>query len=192
MQTLNSSVAVIEVSSPALGFRALDLVTQDPGLEILEATTHGPKVFTILIRGEKSQLETVVRKTSASISSTGDSSLRDSIIVAAINPQIIETYFSLHTVEMAEALLIVECETLSGLFQAAQSVTTHHHLASIELRNLRGDNPVALGLFTGLNKDCVAAAETIKQALANQARSGIVETINNPTASFRTHFNLSN
>ncbi len=194
VQTLNSAInaaiAVIEVSSPALGYRALDLVTQESGLEILEATAHGPKVFTLLVRGAKSQLETVVRKTSSSISSTGDSTLRDSIIIDAINPQIIETYFSLHTTEMTEALLVVECETLSGLFQAAQNAVTHHKLTAIELRNLRGDNPVALGLFTGTYKDCVDASEGIKQMLSNQARSGVVEAINNPTKSFRHFFNL--
>lgn len=194
MQTLNSaengSVAVIEISSPALGYRALDLISQDSGLEILEAATHGPKVFNLLIRGSKSQLETVVRKTSSNITSTGDSSLRDSIVIDEINPQIIETYFSLHTTEMAEALLVVECETLSGLFQAAQSAVTHHKLTCIELRNLRGDNPVALGFFTGTYKDCVSASEAIKQALKNQARHGTVEAINNPTKSFRKFFNL--
>ncbi len=194
MQTLNSAInvaiAVIEVSSLALGYRALDLVTQDSGLEILEATPHGPKIFTLLVRGAKSQLETVVRKTSSSISSTGSSTLRDSIIIDAINPQIIETYFSLHTTEMAEALLVVECETLSGLFLAAQNAITHHKLTSIEIRNLRGDNPVALGLFTGTYKDCVDASEGVRQTLANQARSGIVEVINNPTKAFRTFFNL--
>lgn len=192
MQTLNSAVAVIEISSPALGYRALDLVTQDPGLEILEASAHGPKVFTLLVRGGKSQLETVVRKTSSSISSTGDSSLRDSTLIDDISPQIIETYFSLHTTEMAEGLLVVECETLSGLFQSAQRAISSHKLTSIELRNLRGDNPIALGLFTGAYKDCIAASEAIKQALANQARHGIVEAINNPSAAFRNFFNLQN
>lgn len=194
MQTLNSAVdvaiAIIEVSSPALGYRALDLVTQEPGLEILEAAVHGPKIFTLIVRGKKSQLETVVRKTSSSLSSTGDSSMRDSIVIDQINPQIIETYFSLHTTEMTEALLVVECATLSALFQAAQNAVAHHKLTCIELRNLRGDNPVALGLFTGSYKDCVDASEGIKQTLANQARSGIAEAINNPTKSFRHFFNL--
>ena len=196
MQTLNSSknasVAVIEVSSPALGYRALDILSQDSGLEVLEASAHGAKVFTLLVRGSKSQLEAAVRKTSTSISSTGDATLRDSIIIDDVNPELIETYFSLHTVEMTEARLVVECETLSGLFQAAQRAVTSHKLQSIEIRNLRGDNPVALGLFTGTNNDCVAAAESIKQALANQARNGIVETINNPNPAFRNFFNLKN
>jgi hypothetical protein len=114
------------------------------------------------VRGSKSQLEIAVRKVSASISSTGDSTLRDSIVIDEINPQIIETYFSLHTTEMAEALLVVECETLSGLFQSAQRAVTNYKLTSIEIRNLRGDNPVALGLFTGTYHDCVAASEAIK------------------------------
>lgn len=194
VQTLNSAVseaiAVIEVSSLALGFRALDLVTQEQGLEILEAAAHGPKIFTLLVRGDKSQLETAVRKVSSSISSTGDSTLRDSIVIDQLNPQIIETYFSLHTTEMTEALLVVECETLSGLFQAAQVATSDHKLTSIEIRNLRGDNPVALGLFTGTYKACVDASEGIRHTLANQARSGVVEAINNPSKSFRHFFNL--
>lgn len=195
MQTLNSlknaAVAVIEVSSPALGYRALDLVTQDSGLEVLEASAHGAKVFTLLVRGLKSQLETVVRKTSSSIGSTGSATLRDSVVIEEAHPELIETYFSLHTTEMAEALLVVECETLSGLFQSAQRAIANHKLKSIEIRNLRGDNPVALGLFTGAYTDCVSASESIKQALGNQARNGSVEVINNPAPAFRKFFNLS-
>lgn len=190
MKILNSAVAVIEVSSPALGYRALDLFTQDQEFEMLEATAHGPKVFTLIARGEKSRLETTVRKISSSVASTGSSSVRDSIVINDIAPEIIETYFSLHTVEMAEALLVVECETLSGLFQSAAQAMKNYNLKAIEIRNLRGDNPTALGLFTGSNSDCVSAAESIKLSLRNSGRNGIIEAINNPAPSFRTFFNL--
>jgi hypothetical protein len=191
VKTLNSAVAVIEISSPALGYRALDLFTQNSEFEVLEATAHGSKVFTLIARGEKSQLETVVRKISANIASTGSSSVRDSIVIDDIAPEIIETYFSLHTVEMAESLLVVECETLSGLFQSSAQALKNYKLKAIELRNLRGDNPTALGLFTGVDSDCVSAAESIKLSLEHAARNGTVEVINKPTASFRTFFNLS-
>lgn len=191
MQTLNSALAVVEVPSPALGYRILDLFTQNSSFEILEASVHGSKIFSILVRGEKSQLETVVRKASSSVSSS-NSTLRDSIILENISPEIIETYFSLHTTELADSLLIVECETLSGLFQAAHRAVTNHNLKSIELRDLRGDNPLALGLFTGAYNDCIAAAEAINLALENNARAGKVETIQNPNAAFRNFFNLGN
>lgn len=191
MKTLNSALAVIEISSPALGYRALDLFTQNSEFEILEASAHGSKVFTLLARGEKSQLETALRKVSTNIASTGSSSVRDAIVIDDIAPELIETYFSLHTVEMAEALLIVECETLSGLFQSSALAVKNHDLKSIEMRDLRGDTPTALGLFTGKYSDCVSAAESIKLSLANSARNGIVEAIDNPSPSFRKFFNLT-
>lgn len=191
MKTLNSALAVIEVPSAALGYRALDLFTQTSSLEVLEASVHGSKVFSILVRGEKSQLETALKKVSASISSSS-ASLRDSVVIENISPEVVETYFSLHTTELGESLLVVECETLSGLFQAAQRAIANHNLKAIEIRNLRGDTPHALGLFSGAYKDCVAASEAIEVALENNARKGMIEVIQNPNANFRSFFNLAN
>lgn len=190
MKTLNSGLAVIEILSPALGYRALDLVTQNPDLEVLEASAHGSKVFTLLVRGEKSQLETALKTISSSLVSTGTSSLRDSVLIDEIAPEIIDTYFSLHTLELTESLLIVECETLGGLLESAQKASANYKLKCIEIRNLRGDNPTALGFFTGSSADCVAASEGIKLALENHARKGIIEVISQPSPSFRSFFNL--
>jgi hypothetical protein len=87
-------------------------------------------------------------------------------------------------------LLVIECQTVSGLLSAAHDLVSGFSLQVIELKMQRSCGG-GYGFFTGPSAACANAAELTRQKLKVALRDGRVELINNPPLAFREFFNFS-
>ncbi len=186
MQNLDASnLGVLEINSVTLGYRALDALTKGGKIKILEAAVHAADLFLILIQGPDLDIRQAASHLVAA------TTLRDREVIIGANEKLLATFYSLHTARVAESLVILETETLSGLFSLSQRLLEVHTLEPIEIRLLKGGGtPRGLAYFTGSQSQCRYAAEDAATVLRDSARKGSIEVIEKPSSQFCEFFNL--
>ena len=193
MQNLDgSTLGVLEFTSIAWGYRALDLLTRDTSVTVQEAAVQGSDHFLILVTGANDAVKRAEAEVVKAFGSSGTSQIRDREVIPDKNEKLVPTFYSLHTSQLGEALVVVETETVSGLFALSQRLLHSHKLEPIEIRSTRGSRVGGLGFFTGPSQACQRAADDARTLLSATARSGSVEVIDQPVAGFRDYFNLQN
>ncbi len=188
MKKVDSVIACLETNSIAFGYRVLGEVAAMSHSRILEASPSG-RGFFILLTGARDDLSSVVHEVRHRLD---PNSWVDSEVVESKDPRVLEALYALPQESLAESLVVVECETISGCLAAAVTLVEGHGLAPIELRIQRSTSGGAYGFFTGSAQQCGPAAEEIRHKLAASGRKGRVEVIDRPSKAFRAFFELEN
>ena len=184
MEIFDNSLLVIETASLTAGWLAHEAVASVPDIKILDASPIAESRFLILASGEKAALETAFKTFHAAIETDA---IIDQEILKNIGRPLIEASFALGQERLAESLVIVETETVSGLYEVAQLLVSIHALKPIELR-IHRTSKGAHGYFTGDAKSCGPAAADAQTRLRSSLRKGAIECIEAPSTQLRALF----
>jgi hypothetical protein len=191
MNNLDTSFVCIEIASIALGYRALKTMTDTAEAQtwrILDASAVGAR-FMILALGETKALQDATQKARASLDGALGM-LVDTAMIRNLSPQVADAIFALSQVALEEALVVVECATVSGCLEAAQTLVNEHGLKAIEIRIQRASTGGAYGFFTGKTEVCGSAAEAARTHMRDDLRQGRIEVLESASTQFRSFFNL--
>jgi hypothetical protein len=190
MNKVDTTLACFEIASIPSGYRALDLLTREEGLRVLEASVAGGGRMVILVEGRAEQFAKVAPRLRQLIDGAADAGVIDHEIVEHFERGLSEALFSLAQVSLDEALVVVESDTVSGLLSAGQALVRAHGLKAIELKINRAA-PGGYGFFTGTSAHCASGAVDAEGRWRTKMRGGKVAVIDQPTAGFREFFNFS-
>lgn len=191
MKNLDTSFASFEISSIALGYRALDVITRVSGVEVLEASPVGGGRFLVFCSGDIGILREASDKLRVALGAVAGEALADFALVERHGKTISEALFSLSQVQLGECLIVVECKSISGLLASAESICSFEGIEIIELKVHRGGTSGGYGFFSGPSKMALPAGEEVRTKLKSALREGHVEVIESPTERFREFFNFS-
>lgn len=182
------TLLVLETRSITSGYRALDAITQNSRIRILEASPAGDRNFLILATGNDSAIKAAYDNAHEKLDGSGTQELIDHEIIPNIDQKVLDATYSLSSAQLSEALIVVDCDTVSGCLAIASSLIHSHKLEGIEIRIRRTGRGGAYGFFTGSIAECAPSAEEVRTRLRTTMREGSVELIENPTESFRAFF----
>lgn len=191
MQSLDTPLAAFEVSSVALGYRALDVISRADQIRILEASPISGGRFFILCSGPAAALQSTIDAVRSAFGTKASEVLIDSVVVEKQAGAIGESLFSLAQVELGESLIVVECKTISGLLASAEAMLSFEGIDPIEMKIHRGGTTGGYGFFSSRTSIALPAAEEVRTRLKSAYREGDVQVIENPVAAFRQFFNFS-
>jgi hypothetical protein len=194
----NQCLLVLEISSISAGYQALKILTDLEDVQVIEASPAGARHFFILAGGARKVLDQAVRSIQARFPISSDlhgpnatSPISDLELLESADQQLLDSLYTLSNEKLGGALVVVECETLSGLFTVAQSLIAIEKLRPLEIKIHRSGGGGGYGFFTGVSDACSAGSERIRNLLAKKERLGRVEFIDRPSEKFRRYFNLS-
>ena len=185
------AIGSIEVKSVATGYRALDMLTKAGVKYILEAAPVGGGVFMILVEGGESDLRSSIQTLRSSLENGGLISIVDSEVIEGAASEVLASAYSLAQQKLQESLVVVECQTISGLLSSLREMEMDHGLCLIETKIYRSGQAGGYGFATGPSLACASAVVDIRARLQNSMQQGTLEVIDQPVANFRSYFNLS-
>jgi hypothetical protein len=188
MKTSGESIASFEFSSAGAGYRALDIITRRDEVQIIEASLHRAKHFLILAQGPADLLKQLRGDVLVVLEAEGQS-LVDFEMIQTPHASLLSSAYALAGAPLAEALLVLETETVSALLSASQRLLASHNLNAIEIRLSRQGQ--TLGIFTGSAEQCAPAAADLRVLFQKQMREGSAQVIEKPTPKFREFFEIS-
>lgn len=190
MASADTALASFEIDSITLGYRALSLATADLKIRVLEAAAVREARFLLLIEGP---VDTVINASGdirRLCETFADDSLADFEIIENPHPRLLPALYSLEQTDMAESLIVMETDSVSGLLSVSQALLVRG-LEAIELKGGRGAFGGGVGFFTGPAMITAPAAEDARTRLKQAVRSGRVEVIDDASPTFREFFNIS-
>jgi hypothetical protein len=190
MNNLDTSLLCLEINSLGMGYRALNLATQESTIRVLEAAPAADR-FLILLLSTSQKLHEVLKNIRQTVDGAGAAEILDWEIVEKIDPGVLEGIYSLTQNELGESLIVAECATVSSLLSVAQALTMDGGLKLIELKIKRAAPGGAWGFFTGSTAEAEPAAEKIRTLFQTKMRKGKIDVITAPNESFRSFFNFS-
>ncbi len=177
---MGNDLLVLEASSIIAGYRILNSLPPTHPVRVLDAEPIGGGRFLILLKGGGRDL--------ADLAKMNMDSVTDHELIMGIDQNVLDAAYSLASVKMSEALLIVETETASAFFSLAQMLTTQHGLKPIEIRIRKSGLSGAYGYFTGTSLQCAPAAEDCRTRLKKSMREGDIEVFDQPNAAVQNLF----
>lgn len=190
MKTIDTCLASIEIGSVVLGYRALDALTRQNGVRVLEASVAGEGRLLIIAQGEETTLRLALNEMRESADGVGSQAVVDFELIADVDRSVPEALYALAQVPLEEALIVVECETVSGLLASAQALVHSHGMKAIELKVHRSSRG-GFGFFTGPLSESAAAVVDVEGRLRVAMRKGAAAVIEKPAPAFREFFNFS-
>lgn len=190
----NRTIACIEVSSVAFGYRILDYLSKFQNISILEASPAGGGTFWILVSGKKSNFENLHVIVKASLDGIGDQAsahVLDHETIETSGQDLLEALYSLSSQRLEESLLIIESDSMSAVLAAAHFATTQYLLKMIEIKVSRGSRSGGHAFLTGSRSECESGGAAVRTKLMNRMSRGFVEVIDAPNEVFRQQFNFS-
>jgi hypothetical protein len=187
MSAPSTSLACLEIRSIARGYQVLNLLSENSGLEILEASPVDAQRFLILVEGEQAKLAKAVDE----VTRRAQSHFLDYEFLPSPQPALKQAIYSLQQVEIGDSLLVVETDTASRILSCAQLLMNENNLQLVEIKVGRGLRGQGLGFFTGKNSDALNGKAAVEALLKGMNRNGIAEVISEPTAKFKSYFNLA-
>jgi len=169
------ALASFEITSIALGYRTLNEVSLLASVRVLEGVATSPSRFLILVEAEHDTLVEVTDVVRQVCETTVEDALTDHFIAAPLDVRFLPALYSLEKKDLKEALLIVECESASGLLQAAHLLLQSAEIDAIDIKMLSGLGGKGLGFFTGSSRELSIAAETVRSKLKQSMRDCRVE-----------------
>lgn len=190
MKTIDTCLASFEIGSVVLGYRALDALTRKNGVRVLEASVAGGGRFLIIAQGEETTLRLAMSEMRESADGVGSQAVVDFELITDVHRSVPEALYALAQEPLEEALIVVECETVSGLLASAQALVHSHKMKAIELKVHRSSRG-GYGFFTGRQAECAAAVVDVEGRLRVAMRKGAIAAIEKPAPAFREFFNFS-
>jgi microcompartment protein CcmL/EutN len=147
------SLALLEFYSIAAGIEAGDAMVKRAPVERIYAGTIQPGYFLVLVTGEVADVTEAVDAGLA----TGGDYLRDRLLLPNVHPGVVAALRGERALAGADALGIVETETVAAAIRAADAGLKGAEVVLNQLRLGDGLGGKGLALFSGLVADVEAA-----------------------------------
>lgn len=147
------ALALFEFNQIPLGVLAGDAMVKRSPVELIRTGTVQPGHYLVLVAGEVATVQEAV-----SIGrETGQSALRDHLFLPNIHPQVVRALAGEQVAQTADAVGIVETQTVAAAIQAADAGVKGAEVTLLQLRLADGLGGKGLLFFTGLVADVEAA-----------------------------------
>ncbi len=153
------AIALVELNSVARGFRVCDAVAKKAPVEILEASPICPGKFFVLFSGKVAPVE---ESLAAGLEAGGENTV-DHLILTDIHPQVIPSFSCSNSVEIIDALGVIETLSIASTIVAADIAAKTTDIKLIEARLAKGLGGKAYVTLTGTIADVEASVEAGKR-----------------------------
>ena len=157
------SVACVELTSIARGFRICDEMAKKADIRILESVTICPGKYLVVIAGEVEQVDQSYEK---GIEVGGDAVV-DHLFLPNAHPQLIPAIEAISQVSEVDAVGVVETFAAASGVLAADAACKRAEVHLLELRLARGIGGKAFFTLTGQQADVEAAVGAAEDVLAS-------------------------
>ncbi len=181
------AVGILEMTSLASGYAAMDLLVKKAPVRILEGSMMSPGKFFILINGDEASVfesfnEALQKK---------EWGFLDSVLISQIDPRVLPAMYGLAKEQVKESLLIVETASMSSGIISSDAALKSASVEIIELRTSRGIGGKSVFFLTGALDAVEAARESVSEILKSRGTLLRTEIIARPHQDFLQYFNLS-
>jgi microcompartment protein CcmL/EutN len=183
------SGVILEFSSIAKGYFALDHCLKNAKVHIIEASAISPGKFLILLRGD---IEAVGKALNAAMAVATDE-LIDSALLPNLDKGILDALYGLSKIEADKnGLVVVETSTLSGMLVGLHNITSQKkNVQFIEVRPGRGLGGKSTAFFTGAPAELKESLEIFLRATKSNGSFIEGQFISSPHPDFLSYFNIS-
>lgn len=181
------AIAILEMSSLASGYAAMDMLVKKAPVRILEGSAMSPGKFFILINGD----EASVYESYKEATEKKDWGFLDSVLIPQIDPQVLPGMYGLAKVQVSESLLIVETASMSSGIISCDSALKAASVDLIEFKTSRGIGGKSLYFVTGSLDSVEAARDAVSNSLKSRGTLLKTELIARPHNDFLQYFNIS-
>lgn len=164
---MRPAIALLELSSIAVGIRAGDAMVKRSPVEVIFAGTVHPGKYLVLVGGEVAHVEEAL----PAGRELGAPALIDEIYLPDVHPRVVEALRGSRSPGDREALGVVETHTVAAILGAADRGIKGAEVSLLEIRVADDLGGKAYCLFDGALADVEAAVET---AVAGLARPGLL------------------
>jgi microcompartment protein CcmL/EutN len=155
------ALALVELSSIAVGMQAADAMAKRASIDVLKAgTVHNGK-YLVLIGGQVADVE----ESLAAGREVGGSAVLDFVFLPQVHPEVVGTIGGARVPAPTDALGIVETTTVAAAIHAADAGVKGAQVRLVELRLADGLGGKGVVLFAGLVADVEAAVRLGTEAL---------------------------
>jgi microcompartment protein CcmL/EutN len=177
------ALALLEFYSIAAGIEAGDAMVKRAPVERILAGTIQPGYFLVLVTGEVADVTEAVGAGLA----TGGEHLRDQLLLPNVHPGVVMALHGARAPSEADALGIIETESVSTAIRAADAGLKGAEVALNQLRLGDGLGGKGLVLFSGLVSDVeaavaiggdVAAAQVVRRVVIAQLHGEMWTNVN--------------
>lgn len=177
------ALALLEITSVARGYRALDALVKESPVTVVEANLVEPGRFLILYGGGVAEVESahVVGRALA------DRDLHDEILLPGVDPRIWPAIAGVFDTGDFDTVGIVEGSSIAGVLEACDRAIKNAAVSLTGLRIERGLGGKGFFVVDGEQFDVEAAVEAATAALAARNRLVRAEMIARPHPDFLAH-----
>lgn len=163
---LEPAVALLELSSIAVGIEAGDAMAKRAPIDVLHAGTVHPGRYLILVGGAVADVEEAL----GAGREAGEGCILDLVLLTGVHPQVVAALRGRRLTGEGEALGVIETATVASVIDAADAGVKGAQVRLLELRLADGLGGKAYLLFDGRVADVEAAVEQGMARVAASAR----------------------
>ncbi len=180
------AIGILEFSSLAVGYAAMDALVKKAPVRILEGTSMSPGKFFVLFNGD----EASVLESFNCVTETPQWPLLDSVYIPQLEKRVLPGFYGLIKQQVLESLLIVETASMSSSVISCDAALKAASIELIEIRSSRGIGGKSLFFVTGSLDAVEAARDTVTEVLKKNGTLLRQELIARPHEDFLNYFNL--
>ena len=184
--SLGPSTGVIEFDSIAIGYRALNIVSQDTSLNIIESAYMNPGRFVLIFSGSTAAVQ---RSFDDAKNSLGSKMIGGAVLVNLDN-SVMEAYFGLTKPILNSCFIIFESNSVSSALRIGQMATMVDGVKLLEIKSGRGSGGKSLVFATGEATNINRLASAVDSVGSPRPLYQNCEIIENPTKEFLKLFSL--
>ncbi len=158
------SVACVELTSIARGFRMCDEMVKKADVRVLESVTICPGKYLVVIAGEVEQVEQSFEKGVE----VGGPAVVDQLFLPNAHPQLIPAIEAISQVSEVDAVGVVETFAAASGVLAADAACKRADIHLLELRLARGIGGKAFFTLTGPQADVEASVAAAEEVLGSE------------------------
>jgi microcompartment protein CcmL/EutN len=160
---LEPALALLEISSIAVGIRTGDAMAKRSALDTLRAGTVHPGKYLVLAAGAVGDVEEAVV---AGLEAAGPR-LLDRLLLPAVDPQVVAALAGGRAAHSGEALGVIETSSVAATLAAADAGVKAARVRLLEVHLADGLGGKAYALFAGVVGDVEAAVERGVEAVGD-------------------------
>ncbi|MCA0453594.1 MAG: BMC domain-containing protein [Chloroflexi bacterium] len=152
---IEPALALLEISSIAIGILTVDAMVKRTALEVVHAGTVHPGHFLILVGGPVAEVEEAITVAKEMAADT----LTESLFLANVHPDVVSAIGSNRKKPVGDALGIIETYHVPAAIQAADAGIKGAEVRLLEVRLAEGLHGKGLVFFNGDVSDVEASVE---------------------------------
>jgi len=162
-----TSIGLIELTSIAAGYQAADAMLKAAGVEIILSRSICSGKYMVLVGGDVGGVQAAVEAGTAA----GHGCIIDTFVIANVHPDVFTAVGGSTTVELLQALGIVESFSVASLIEAADAAAK---AASIQLIEIRLAMALGGKAFVSMTGEVSAVQAAVDAASAVVAEKGLL------------------